>query len=326
MNNPKISIIIPVYNTAPFLKHCLDSIYNQSFKDFEVLLINDGSTDESGKICDDYCAKDARFKVFHKENGGVSSARNIGLKEMKGEWVFFSDSDDWLESDALQTLLDLASKEDSDLIIAGYRKLDEQGGIKESIGQISQKNMSFEEALQEVYIATEYSYQGYLWNKLFRASIIRQNKMMYDTGIYFNEDRLFIIQFLCYSKKCVAYSTKVVYNYIARSTSAMSSLQTGYNLKYTTDLDAFVKMKHFIFEHCTDTRVRDTALREIVASYITNHEYMIKYNSYDSKVHKYLRKQLIKSGALGTYFRMASKMFVLLLCPKLSSQIKNKRN
>jgi len=98
----KISVIVPVYNTAQFLPHCIESILSQSFTDFELLLIDDGSTDSSGKICDAYAEKDNRIRVFHKENGGVSSARNLGLDNARGEWVAFVDSDDWVEDDYFQ--------------------------------------------------------------------------------------------------------------------------------------------------------------------------------------------------------------------------------
>ena len=93
-NNPKISIIVPVYNVEQYLRRCIDSILNQSFADFELLLIDDGSKDKSGAICDEYAAKDSRIRVFHKENGGVSSARNIGLENARGEWLSFIDGDD----------------------------------------------------------------------------------------------------------------------------------------------------------------------------------------------------------------------------------------
>lgn len=96
--NPKISVIVPVYNTEKYLHRCIDSILAQTFTDFELLLIDDGSKDNSGTICDEYAAKDSRVRVFHKENGGVSSARNLGLDNAKGEWISFVDSDDYTDS------------------------------------------------------------------------------------------------------------------------------------------------------------------------------------------------------------------------------------
>ena len=94
MDNPKISVIVPVYNVERYLRRCIDSILAQTFTDFELLLIDDGSKDSSGEICDEYAAKDSRIIVFHKENGGVSSARNVGLDNVRGEWVAFVDADD----------------------------------------------------------------------------------------------------------------------------------------------------------------------------------------------------------------------------------------
>lgn len=100
----KISIIVPVYNAEKTLHKCVDSIINQSYKDWELLLVDDGSIDRSALICDDYVKQDKRIKVFHKQNGGVSSARNVGLDNVKGEWVSFIDSDDWVEIDYLENL------------------------------------------------------------------------------------------------------------------------------------------------------------------------------------------------------------------------------
>ena len=100
----KISIIVPVYNTEKYLRRCVDSILAQTFTDFELLLINDGSTDSSGAICDEYTQKDSRVRVFHKENGGVSSACNLGLDNARGEWITFEDSDDTLPVNALEDI------------------------------------------------------------------------------------------------------------------------------------------------------------------------------------------------------------------------------
>lgn len=118
-HNPKISVIVPVYNVEKYLRRCVDSILAQTFTDFELLLIDDGSKDKSGEICDEYAKTDNRVKVFHKENGGVSSARNLGLDNAKGEWICFCDADDWVLSEWLQafSLLILGNE---DIIFSGY--------------------------------------------------------------------------------------------------------------------------------------------------------------------------------------------------------------
>ena len=103
--SPTISVIVPVYNAEKYLHRCIDSVLAQTYKDFELLLIDDGSKDSSGTICDEYAAQDARVKVFHKENGGVSSARNVGLDHARGEWIMHLDGDDWIEHDMLERLI-----------------------------------------------------------------------------------------------------------------------------------------------------------------------------------------------------------------------------
>ena len=124
--NPKISVIVPVYNVEKYLRRCIDSILSQTFSDFELLLIDDGSKDKSGDICDEYVAKDVRIKVFHKANAGVSSARNLGLDKAKGEFIFFVDSDDFLD----KTHLENYSKDidNFDLIFQGYKLVEETTG------------------------------------------------------------------------------------------------------------------------------------------------------------------------------------------------------
>ena len=116
--NPKISVIIPVYNAEKYLRRCVDSILAQIFTDFELLLIDDGSKDKSGVICDEYAKKDNRVKVFHKENGGVSSARNLGLDNARGEWIGFIDSDDMVKPEYLDGLIRYQSR--SSLVVGGY--------------------------------------------------------------------------------------------------------------------------------------------------------------------------------------------------------------
>ena len=114
---PKISVIVPVYNTAKYLNRCIDSILSQTFSDFELLLIDDGSTDNSGSICDEYVIQDSRVRVFHKENGGVSLARNLGVNEARGEWIAFIDADDWILDTYLATFVNYINK-DSQIIVA----------------------------------------------------------------------------------------------------------------------------------------------------------------------------------------------------------------
>lgn len=112
-----ISVILPVYNVEPFVRSCLDSLSKQIYKNFEVLMVNDGSTDNSGFICQQYADSDERFHYFEKENGGLSDARNFGIKEAKGDYITFVDSDDWITEECLLLLIETLKKEQSDIVV-----------------------------------------------------------------------------------------------------------------------------------------------------------------------------------------------------------------
>ena len=129
MENELISIIVPIYNVEKYLQQCLDSILNQTYQNFECLLINDGSPDHSADICREYAVKDSRFKYFEKENGGLSDARNYGIIQSKGSYLTFVDSDDWLDSHYIETLYELMIKHNADISVACYGAFDEEKGV-----------------------------------------------------------------------------------------------------------------------------------------------------------------------------------------------------
>lgn len=197
--SPLISIIVPVYNAESTLNRCIDSIVNQSFDDWELLLIDDGSRDRSGKICDEYAAKDSRIKVFHKENGGVSSARNIGLENSNGQWVTFCDSDDWVYSDWIDNY-DLKSNYNYDLISQSFETeipVFESEEFKEKYIY----GLKYSSSIPEIIYDLEKSKTiGFLWIKAFKLSIIRVNNITFDTRLNNGEDYKFIYEYLCYCK------------------------------------------------------------------------------------------------------------------------------
>ena len=117
---PLISVIVPVYNVENYLPRCLDSIINQTYTNLEILLVDDGATDNSGKLCDEYAQKDNRIRVFHKENGGVSSARNMGLDNATGEYIAFVDSDDYIDKCMYEIMLNSSVQNNADIVVCGY--------------------------------------------------------------------------------------------------------------------------------------------------------------------------------------------------------------
>lgn len=189
-----ISIIIPIYNAEKYLRCCIESIIAQTFTDFELLLIDDGSKDNSGAICDEYAAKDARIRVFHKENGGVSSARNLGLDNAKGEWITFIDSDDWVKQDYLYSMI---SQPDADLIMSSFDIIE---NVEEWDNNIECKIYTKNEIKNFIDI---YIYTANLcspWCKLFRSSLI--NQLRFNSNISFAEDTIFVFEYLC-NVQCV---------------------------------------------------------------------------------------------------------------------------
>jgi len=279
---PQISVIVPVYNTEKYLHQCVDGILSQSFTDFELLLIDDGSTDGSGVICDAYAEKDKRVRVFHKENGGVSSARNLGLDKAKGEWIYFPDSDDITVENAFDAMMKLVSK-GVDYVMCGYEVYDEGGNCTYAISERKRQVITRDEALMEMFAPSDYRYQGYLWNKLYRVSIIRDNNLRFVKGIKFNEDRLFNVEYLCCSEGDVEYSTAPIYQYVERSNSAMSSLTQRFNPSFLTDLDAFVKMGDLLRENKLGITLKEAHYQAMLSSVNRMYSICQKFDQFNIK-------------------------------------------
>lgn len=211
-NNPKISIIVPVYNAEKYLHRCIDSILNQTFIDFEVLLINDGSTDSSGVICDEYAKKDSRIKVFHKRNGGVSSARNIGVVNMTGEYCIHCDSDDYMEYNLLEEVYSCARRHSADMVIFDYYvDFDETKQVKYA------KPTSLDPlSVCKDILGTKL--HGSTWNKLLKTETIKDSNLLFKESISYCEDVLFNVEFLLLQPK-VKYLNKALYHYVQHDES-----------------------------------------------------------------------------------------------------------
>ena len=248
MSNPKISIIVPVYNVERYLRQCIDSILAQTYTDFELLLIDDGSPDNSGTICDEYAQKDPRIRVFHKPNGGVSTARNMGIDNAKGEYISFIDADDELYPNAYETMMKYIN-DDIDIVFAGFEKYDEQGKLIYSVDKNYAAKLDADSLITTMFRPIILYYQGFIWNKLFRLSIINDNSLRFNEKIYFNEDRLFVTEYLCSMKQNGFYCTKPVYKYYIHNSSAFSSIKHSFNYKFLTDLDAWGDILALVKRH-----------------------------------------------------------------------------
>lgn len=215
---PLVSIIVPVYNAEKYLPRCINSILSQTIQDFELLLINDGSLDNSYAICEQYASKDGRIHVFSKGNGGVSSARNIGLKEAKGEWIAFVDSDDELLSNFLEHLLTYNNKE-INIVVGNCIVIENSVRIKNHV-ELEQSIMTCQQFLERLLCGI--NVRNEVWGKLFRKSFI--NDLIFNENIKIGEDLLFLM-YCCYKNPFnkVAILPSAEYIYYQVPGSAMSN-------------------------------------------------------------------------------------------------------
>lgn len=233
---PKISIITPVYNAEKYLHRCVDSIVAQSFQDWELLLIDDGSPDSSGKICDEYANKDFRIKVFHKENGGVASARQIGMMHAIGEYLIHVDPDDWIDVDMLEYLYQEARTTNADITVCDYNIVGHNDEIKKVNVNLPKDNII---CLKKILSGEVHSS---LCNKLVKRSLFLDNGISFIPGLNMREDLSVMYKLMYYAKK-LTYLPKAYYYYVQTGTGYTSqkmSLSHQKNaIQLIDDMDIF---------------------------------------------------------------------------------------
>lgn len=235
---PMVSIIVPIYNAENYLRRCVDSILNQEYTDFELLLVNDGSTDASGDICEEYGDRDPRVIVIQKENTGVSDSRNRALDRAMGKYLQFLDSDDWITPDATRLFVRAAEEYGCDMVISDfYRVVGERLSTK---GDIEEEGvLTREEFAAHMMENPADFYYGVLWNKLYRRDIVEEHNLRMDTDINWCEDFMFNLEYIRYAKVFYALHAPIYY-YVKRKGSLASQ---GINISKT------VKMKLNVFEY-----------------------------------------------------------------------------
>ena len=235
-----ISIIVPVYNVEKYLVRCLDSILAQDYSDYEILLIDDGSTDLSGQIADEYTVRDSRIKVWHRSNEGAAAARNFGLDQARGEYICFIDSDDWVESTYLYELHDLIIVNQADIAMCRYQN---RSG-SESIEQPCEENVTIQsgiDAIDNLYSNHCLEYVV-VWNKIYKRDLF--NEVRFTTGMIY-EDEVISPKILIKAKK-VARTERILYNY--RTDNEESVMSARYSLKNLDILKA-IELRMEIFKN-----------------------------------------------------------------------------
>lgn len=236
MTNPEISIIIPVYNTEKYVKKCLNSIREQSYLNWECILIDDGSTDESGKICDKYAISDSRFRVIHKKNEGVSVARNTGIQLACGKWIGFVDSDDWIEKDTYKTAYQYAMDTNADIVQWGYCRSDGKHDYDHHVYKNEYNISNFENSITE-----KEPYFGFVFT-LINRNLLMENNILFQTDLIMGEDYIFSLQCYLVAKKVVNIKDKCFYHYFQNPNSACHNMSKKHRLGQIVFLKKFEEM------------------------------------------------------------------------------------
>lgn len=239
---PEISVIVPVYRAEDFLRRAADSVLRQTFSDFELLLIDDGSPDGSGALCDAIATEDSRVRVIHKQNGGVSSARNVGMDEAKGRFLAFLDADDWFSPEALATLYELAIQNQADSAGCAHFKAYPDGGTELERAALS-PGVYGEREIRDGIVhrllgdrlgKTEDILNGFIWRFLFDAEMVRNEKIRF-VGAYL-EDELFLMEYFCFSKR-LAMTDAPLYYYLQNPQSVTRNYLPDYMETFARFMD-----------------------------------------------------------------------------------------
>ena len=236
----KVSIVVPVYNVSNYLRAFWSYVQKQTFRDFEVVFIDDGSTDDSGSILEDIRANNNKVSVYHKANGGISSARNMGIEMAKGEWVAFLDPDDRISPQFIEKLV-LMTSDQVDMVECGYTVVDTQGEKLWTSKYEGNGVISSEKALRWIF-HPQYYWGGYAWNKLYRLDVLKRNKVLFDTSLKNNEDGEMNVRYLCVTKKKVAYTTDALYFYTQGRPNSITSNSLKDMNKYHSEFLGVIKM------------------------------------------------------------------------------------
>lgn len=230
-----ISVIVPVYNAEKTIKRCIESLVNQTYKNIEIILVDDGSTDESGEICDNYVKKYANITKYYKENGGLSTARNFGILHAEGEYISFVDADDFIEPDAYDKVREVIIEKNPDCIDFGWKYINDAGEVSYNLNGLAKEKILDRQSIENDILPPLLNLKkdnknfvyDFVTNKIFKQSIIRTEMVYFDENRRTWEDRLFLVEYLKY---CNSYYSmnKYFHNYV----SVPNSLSRQYDLQY----------------------------------------------------------------------------------------------
>lgn len=278
-----ITIIIPIYNSANTLNRCVGSILSQTFYDWELLLIDDGSTDKSREICDEYATNDSRIQVFHKTNNGVSSARNIGLNNAKGDWITFIDADDYVKESYLANLWEHSQK-NVDLVIS-YAEIHNGDDInKESYPSKFVDDMNFE----IMFIENDMHWHTSPWSKLYKRNIIEKHNLRFCEGMHIGEDAVFLYSYMLYSNK-IYISNDTDYCYFAYTPGSLTKRVNSLD----SEILAYNQIRTIVESMIIKKKIKDITALNNLNWLIASYQRRILNALYHNKVQKQKRLSIL---------------------------------
>lgn len=285
---PIVTLIVAVYKTEPYLKRCIDSIIQQNYRNLEILLIDDGSPDNAAAICQDYASRYGYIWYVHKENGGVSSVRNLGLSMAHGTYVCFVDSDDYLEPEYVSSMVEAIEATNADMVACGHYR-EKQNGKKKVMCCNHQGLMDYEEAMCRLFY--DNSFAGYPWNKLYRMDLIRKYQLAYDLELRMTQDLVFVTGYMLHCKK-IAYVNQPLYCYCYNAESVCRDIKnTGvFDRKKLITLKAHEITEHMI-AHCPK-KVIQAFQGRLVCTYMRLMVNLCYSNTFDKELVTMCKKKI----------------------------------
>ena len=327
MKNELVSIIVPIYKVEQYLKECIDSIINQTYKNLEIILVDDGSPDNCGKICDEYEKKDNRIKVIHKENGGLSSARNAGLDVARGDYISFIDSDDYVSNEFIEKLYLLCKKNNADISECNFVRFIDSKEVKLEINNNTFLYSS--EEMQERIYSTEASRTVIVCNKLYKKYIY--DSLRFPLG-KINEDEFITYKAFYNCKEKIAVTSESLYYYRYNENSIMGK---KYNIRRLDVLTAFRERKEFYKKNNNKGLFEKTVIKYqyyLIESFIMTKKYIEKPQEYLNNIlydakknfrdYKEISEINLKEKIKMKLFLLVPNLYYFLIMKKRSLNIK----
>lgn len=284
MQDKRVSLIIPVYNTENYLERCLKSAVSQTYQNMEIICIDDGSTDNSGQIVDEFAARDNRVIAIHQTNKGESNARNTGLRVATGDYIGFMDCDDWIEPDMYESLAKALEEEDADMAIAGfYREFEDSGKQRIAVQNekaVEPKVFDGKQLLRYLYERDAYRAFAYIWDKLYKREVIYSclgEPILFDESMKLGGDVLYLAQCALHTKRAV-YVDRTFYHYLQRDASGCHVPDLS---RKQDNIRAYRIVQQKFREHHVEPLVMDYIKRILVyhSSYMAELAYELKDKS-----------------------------------------------